>query len=69
MDFDKNGKIDFNEFLGKFNHSFINSIVFLFLESFRIVNVKPPQSLTKKNDTKDKPSASNGTVIENKVRV
>jgi hypothetical protein len=70
MDFDKNGKIDFNEFLGRSLLIGVCKIFsFFFLESFRIVNVKPPQPSTKSSDTKDKPSASNGTVTEHKVRV
>ncbi len=65
MDFDKNGKIDFNEFLGKYAFLINCFKCFSFpIESFRIVNVKKTSNSTKKN-----PSNSNGTSIGHKLRL
>lgn len=69
MDFDKNGKIDFNEFLGKYNllhmMMMMSIICSCLLESFRIVNVKRPTKSKKKSS-----STTNGTTVnEHQIRV
>ena len=72
MDFDRNGKIDFNEFLGKNQHSRTSGsdwlIIFL-AESFRIVNVKKPQQINEKSKGRNKSGSNNGVIVEHKVRV
>jgi len=73
MDFDKNGKIDFNEFLGtnkkKTMRNFVINALYFFLfivESFRIVNVNKSANVKRKSSTS---LSLNGKTTEHKVRV
>lgn len=61
MDFDKNGKIDMNEFLGRIPIEWILPFVRSILESFRIVHVKKPTNkgrLSNGNNTLKIPDSS-----------